>query len=363
MPLFGPELLIVTDECTKDEGADWPKLTWVVDNRDETNPVPVATLPLPPVEALPLEPGRGLARLPEPSPGDVYLDFEGDPFVGDHGLEYLTGYAWRDAKGKLQLEQHWALDAASEYAVVRGLASVSFPLGAPVLSFRAGGAHLFGDAPYFEWPQIGGSEDLRGFVEDRFTGRSAVWGGAHLRVRLTDFFALMIPAMVPFLLAAQGTVLSGRAGLFNVSQEGLMVLGASVGFLVSFKLESNALGLLAAGDPALGAELASYAAAGVDIDEGTIPHESGLVPESVDFGKGCFLGQEAVATGVCAALREDDVVTSTHRGHGHRRGRRLRRARIPRDLLLPEADAAGRRRAARRWFAGDCCRCPGCDHA
>lgn len=29
------------------------------------------------------------------------------------------------------------------------------------------------------------------------------------------------------------------------------------------------------------------------------------------------LGQEAVATGVCAALRETDIVTSTHRGHGH----------------------------------------------
>jgi pyruvate dehydrogenase E1 component alpha subunit len=30
-----------------------------------------------------------------------------------------------------------------------------------------------------------------------------------------------------------------------------------------------------------------------------------------------YVGQEAVATGVCAALRPDDVVTSTHRGHGH----------------------------------------------
>src|ERR1700733_670506 len=30
-----------------------------------------------------------------------------------------------------------------------------------------------------------------------------------------------------------------------------------------------------------------------------------------------YVGQEAVATGVCAALRDDDVVTSTHRGHGH----------------------------------------------
>lgn len=30
-----------------------------------------------------------------------------------------------------------------------------------------------------------------------------------------------------------------------------------------------------------------------------------------------YIGQEAVATGVCAHLRDDDVVFSTHRGHGH----------------------------------------------
>jgi pyruvate dehydrogenase E1 component alpha subunit len=30
-----------------------------------------------------------------------------------------------------------------------------------------------------------------------------------------------------------------------------------------------------------------------------------------------YLGEEAIATGVCAALREDDFITSTHRGHGH----------------------------------------------
>ncbi|HSM44957.1 MAG TPA: hypothetical protein VK969_08070 [Acidimicrobiia bacterium] len=34
---------------------------------------------------------------------------------------------------------------------------------------------------------------------------------------------------------------------------------------------------------------------GVDVDDATIPHESGLVPASVDFTKGCFLGQELVA--------------------------------------------------------------------
>ena len=30
-----------------------------------------------------------------------------------------------------------------------------------------------------------------------------------------------------------------------------------------------------------------------------------------------YIGEEAVATGVCAALRSDDYVSSTHRGHGH----------------------------------------------
>jgi pyruvate dehydrogenase E1 component alpha subunit len=30
-----------------------------------------------------------------------------------------------------------------------------------------------------------------------------------------------------------------------------------------------------------------------------------------------YVGQEAVASGVCAALRLDDVIVSTHRGHGH----------------------------------------------
>ena len=30
-----------------------------------------------------------------------------------------------------------------------------------------------------------------------------------------------------------------------------------------------------------------------------------------------YIGQEAVAVGACLALRHDDYVTGTHRGHGH----------------------------------------------
>jgi pyruvate dehydrogenase E1 component alpha subunit len=38
-----------------------------------------------------------------------------------------------------------------------------------------------------------------------------------------------------------------------------------------------------------------------------------LVPGTIHL----YAGQEAVAVGVCANLRKDDYVTSTHRGHGH----------------------------------------------
>ncbi|MCK5845368.1 MAG: hypothetical protein KAG97_11715, partial [Victivallales bacterium] len=30
-----------------------------------------------------------------------------------------------------------------------------------------------------------------------------------------------------------------------------------------------------------------------------------------------YIGQEAIAAGICSALRDSDSVFSTHRGHGH----------------------------------------------
>ena len=38
-----------------------------------------------------LEPDKGLLALPEPSPGDLFLDLEGDPFALDDGVDYLFG--------------------------------------------------------------------------------------------------------------------------------------------------------------------------------------------------------------------------------------------------------------------------------
>jgi len=58
LPLFERNLLIVTDESTADDAADWPKLIWVLDAREETNLVPIATCPLPPPDAYANRGGR-----------------------------------------------------------------------------------------------------------------------------------------------------------------------------------------------------------------------------------------------------------------------------------------------------------------
>jgi len=49
-----------------------------------------------------------------------------------------------------------------------------------------------------------------------------------------------------------------------------------------------------------------------------------------------YIGQEAVATGICAALNPDDVITSTHRGHGHLIARGANPGRMFAELMARE---------------------------
>jgi hypothetical protein len=73
LPLLERDLLIVSDESIKDGAADWPKVTWVVDARQENNLVPISTLPMPPVEEYCNLGGRyGSHNLHENRPGPSY---------------------------------------------------------------------------------------------------------------------------------------------------------------------------------------------------------------------------------------------------------------------------------------------------
>jgi len=67
-------------------------------------------------EALPIQIGFGLTCLPETSPGDIFFDLEGDPFVSGGGLEFLFGYAYRDESGKPQHRAEWSFTRPEEKA-------------------------------------------------------------------------------------------------------------------------------------------------------------------------------------------------------------------------------------------------------
>ncbi|MBJ7608150.1 MAG: TM0106 family RecB-like putative nuclease [Candidatus Dormibacteraeota bacterium] len=64
--------------------------------------------------------GLGLAALPEPSPGDLFFDMEGDPFAGDGGLEYLFGISEIDA-GAACFTPFWGHDRAGEKVAFEAL--------------------------------------------------------------------------------------------------------------------------------------------------------------------------------------------------------------------------------------------------
>jgi uncharacterized protein len=67
-------------------------------------------------ELLPVEDGCGLAALPEPSQGDIFLDFESSNYAFETGLEYLIGMVFLPEEGEAGPEYHrlWSLDPIEE---------------------------------------------------------------------------------------------------------------------------------------------------------------------------------------------------------------------------------------------------------
>jgi predicted RecB family nuclease len=63
---------------------------------------------------LPVAEGVGFCRLPAPSPNDIFLDLEGDPFATESGLQYLFAFVFRDARGQLIYEKRWSLNRQQE---------------------------------------------------------------------------------------------------------------------------------------------------------------------------------------------------------------------------------------------------------
>jgi predicted RecB family nuclease len=64
-------------------------------------------------ELQPVEAGCGFCLLPDPSDGDVFFDVEGDPYVGEDGLEYLFGFVF-NKHGNLAYRAEWAFSRIDE---------------------------------------------------------------------------------------------------------------------------------------------------------------------------------------------------------------------------------------------------------
>lgn len=93
-------------------------------------------------ELLPRAPGQGLGRLPAPSPGDIFFDIEGAPFVGSGGLEYLLGWVILD-RGEPRYHLRWADNGVQERAAFEAFVDAVMERWA-----RYPDLHVYHFAPY-----------------------------------------------------------------------------------------------------------------------------------------------------------------------------------------------------------------------
>ncbi len=87
--------------------------------------------------------GKGLSRLPEPSPGDVFLDLEGDNIAFEGGREYLFGLVTVKPNGAPEYHSYWGFDDHDERA--------SFEAVMDLIALNVAmhpGMHVYHYAPY-----------------------------------------------------------------------------------------------------------------------------------------------------------------------------------------------------------------------
>lgn len=91
----------------------------------------------------PLDAEHGLALLPDPTPGDIFLDFEGNHFAEEGVREYLLGYVTRGPDGELAYTAMWASTREEERAAFERFMDL-----ATETRERNPAAHVYHFAPY-----------------------------------------------------------------------------------------------------------------------------------------------------------------------------------------------------------------------
>ena len=102
LPLFNRDLMVVTQEAVRLNGEDYPKLIWMMDIRDETNPVIISTFPMPDTEDFFNRPGRfGAHNVYENQPGPTC--FYSDTLI--YGTFFNAGVRVYDTSNPFQPEE------------------------------------------------------------------------------------------------------------------------------------------------------------------------------------------------------------------------------------------------------------------
>ncbi len=83
--------------------------------------------------------------------------------------------------------------------------SLFLPLGKLVFATRVGGAHLWGHPQFFQYNQLSGISNLRGYRRSRFSGTSMVFNNNELRLPIADI---------------NGYILKGKLGLSAFADQG-----------------------------------------------------------------------------------------------------------------------------------------------
>jgi outer membrane protein assembly factor BamA len=90
------------------------------------------------------------------------------------------------------VQYHYSPTRSHDYSNYAGAFSWYVPIGSVVWTSRVGGAILSGDPQFFQYNQLSGLTNLRGYKRSRFSGKSMVYNNNELRIPVTTLNGFLV---------------------------------------------------------------------------------------------------------------------------------------------------------------------------
>ncbi len=126
-----------------------------------------------------------------PVEAELELDFrdeKGLPYNGTHlFVKYTNGTILNEKDSSNNVFSYGYLEGGIEYYIS------TVNKNKLTLGLRFGGAKGYGDIPFYKMPNLGGTNGLRGYTGQRFTGDSKIYFNSELRLQLLDRYTPLFP--------------------------------------------------------------------------------------------------------------------------------------------------------------------------